>query len=64
MDRLLTVPAAAAALGVHKQTAYRMVWAGLLPWVNVGLGKSRPRVRVRESAVKALIQSRERGVAA
>jgi len=63
-DAYLTVPEVAAAMRVHRQTVYRMVWSGELPWVNVGRGKSRPRIRIRQSAVDAFMSSRERGAAA
>ncbi|NIL59713.1 helix-turn-helix domain-containing protein [Salinispora arenicola] len=63
MDTYLTVKEAATVMRVHTQTVYRFVWAGRLPRIDIGQGKSRPRFRVRESAVHALMQERERGKA-
>ncbi|WP_025618917.1 helix-turn-helix domain-containing protein [Salinispora cortesiana] len=61
MDTYLTVKEAAAVMRTHKQTVYRLVWAGLLPRIDIGQGQSRPRFRVRRSAVDALMQQREKG---
>lgn len=60
MDDVLKVDEVARMLRVSRQTVYRMVWSGELPWVNVGRGKSRPRIRIRESAVQRYLESRER----
>lgn len=61
MDEYLTVREVAAVMRVHPQTAYRLVWSGQLPHINIGQGKSRPRFRVRRSAVDALMKSLEKG---
>jgi excisionase family DNA binding protein len=61
VDRLLKVTEAAARLDVHKSTIYRLIYANQLPVVPVGLGKSRPRVRISEAALDAFMT---RGVAA
>lgn len=63
MDRWLTVPEAAGLLSVHRQTAYRMVWAGLLPWHDVALpGARRPRIRISAAALTAYMRANERTV--
>lgn len=56
----LTVVQAAAVMGVDKQTVYRFVWAGDLPRINIGRGQSRPRIRIRRSAIDRLMSSREK----
>lgn len=60
LDQLLTVPEAAKALGVHPMTVRRLVWDGELTWVNVGRGKSKPRIRIRQSVLERYMASRER----
>lgn len=52
MDRLLDVNEVAAQLSVGKQTVYRLVSAGLLASVKVGLGKTKPRIRIAQSSVE------------
>lgn len=61
MDEYLTVKEAAAVMHTHPQTVYRFVWAGQLPRIDIGQGKSRPRFRVRRSAVDALMAELEKG---
>lgn len=61
MDAYLTVKEAADVLHTHPQTVYRFVWAGQLPRINIGQGKSRPRFRIRRSAVDALMRKLEKG---
>lgn len=61
MDGYLTVREVAALARVDKQTVYEWIWADELPWINIGRGKKRPRIRVRPSAVEALMASREKG---
>ncbi len=63
-EEYLTVIEAAAVLHVDKQTVYRLVWAGLLPRIPIGQGKSRPRFRIRRSAIDRFMSSQERGRAA
>lgn len=58
--KLLTVQEVAALLVVHPQTVYRLIWSGALATVDIGTGK-RARTRVRETAVEAYLQRRERG---
>lgn len=61
MDTYLTVAEVAAVMGVNKQTAYRLVWGGLLPWINIAqAGSKKARVRVRRSAVDRFMAARER----
>jgi len=55
--QLLTPAEAGERLRVHRQTVYRMIWAGELPWTNVGRGRTRPRIRIPEPAVEAYIAS-------
>lgn len=61
MDDALKVAEVAQQLRVHPQTVYRLIWGGELPWINVGHGKGRPRIRIRQSAVERYLASRERG---
>jgi excisionase family DNA binding protein len=61
MEDYLTVLQAAELMKVGKMTVYRLVWAEELPRINVGGGKSRPRFRIRRSAVDRWMKSREKG---
>lgn len=55
--RLLTVPQVAHELGVKSaNTVYRLIAAGHLQTVDIGIG--RPRVRVPVSSVDAFIRAR------
>lgn len=54
-----TVTEAAERLGVHKQTIYRLIYAGLLGWNNISTGK-RPRIRISLDSLKAFAKSTER----
>lgn len=63
-EEYLTVREVADLMHVHQQTVYRLVWAGQLPRIDIGSGKSRPRFRIRRSAVDQWMASRERGTAA
>lgn len=63
-DRYLTVLDVAALLRVGKQTVYRRVWAGELPYINIASsGASKARIRIPESAVHRFMASRLRGAA-
>lgn len=63
-EEYLTVREAAAVLRIHPQTAYRLVWAGDLPRIDIGQGRSRPRFRIRRSAIDAFAAAHEKGKAA
>jgi excisionase family DNA binding protein len=63
-EEYLTVAEAAVVLRIHKQTVYRLVWAEILPRIDIGQGKSRPRFRIRRSAIDALMADNEKGKAA
>ena len=58
--QLLSVKAAAARMGVCPNTVYRMVAAGVLPCVDVALPGARPKTRIDESDLAALIETRKR----
>lgn len=58
-DEYLTVLEAAGVMHVNKQTVYRLVWAGDLPYINIGRGQSRARIRIRRSAIDRLMASLE-----
>lgn len=60
-DTYLTVKDAAALMRVGTQTVYRLVWAGELPRIDIGAGNSKPRFRIRRSAVDRWMASREKG---
>ena len=64
MDAYLTVAEVAAAMRVSAKTVYRLIASEDLPRINLGQGKSKPRIRIRQSAVEAYMASRERGTAA
>ena len=55
MPRLLTVPEAAAALGVSPDTVRRYGDDGRLPYVRYGSGRSGTRRLIPEDAVAAFI---------
>ncbi|WP_431976133.1 helix-turn-helix domain-containing protein [Micromonospora haikouensis] len=58
--RLLKVTEVAALWGVDKQTVYRAIWSGDLPYVDLAKpGARKARLRVRESAAEAYVESRE-----
>ncbi|MCT2281796.1 helix-turn-helix domain-containing protein [Micromonospora chalcea] len=59
-SQLLTVVEVAALWGVDKQTVYRAIWAGELPFIDLAKpGAKKARIRVRESAAEQYIESRE-----
>jgi len=64
VDAFLTVAEVATAIRVSPKTVYRLIAAGELPRINLGQGKRKPRIRIRQSAVEAYMASRERGNAA
>ena len=51
MTRLMTVPEVAAALRVHRSTAYRLIAEGAFPVTHV-----RRRVRVSEQALDEFVK--------
>jgi excisionase family DNA binding protein len=57
-EQMLTVGAVAGILGLSNQSVYQMVASGALPAMKTGT-KRRGGVRIRESAVRALIAQRE-----
>lgn len=52
-DRLLTIPEVAERLRVSPSQAWSLVDAGRLPYLDVGLGQHRRRLRVREVDLEA-----------
>ena len=56
-EQLLTVKQAAARLSTSPMTVYRLIYDGRLKPHNIGRGKTRPRIRVREADLAALIES-------
>jgi len=59
LGRALDAEAAARRLGVSPSTVRRLCRAGVLRWVNVGLGPVNPRYRIHESAILDFLESRE-----
>ncbi|MGW4199022.1 helix-turn-helix transcriptional regulator [Streptomyces sp. NPDC005004] len=57
-DRLLSIPAVAAALDVDRRTVYRFIAAGDLPVVDLRTGMERSRVRVPAAGLEKFIASR------
>ncbi|WP_192765986.1 helix-turn-helix domain-containing protein [Plantactinospora soyae] len=62
--RLLTVAEAAERLSNHKMTVYRLVWDGVLPYVNLAKTGQRARLRIRESALDDYVNERDSTAAA
>ncbi|MEU4595350.1 helix-turn-helix domain-containing protein [Micromonospora aurantiaca (nom. illeg.)] len=59
-SQLLTVIEVAALWGVDKQTVYRAIWDGELPFIDLAKpGAKKARIRVRESAAEKYLESRE-----
>lgn len=59
-ERLLTIAEACERLGTKSMTTYRMVHAGVLRAVDISRpGTKRPSFRIPESAITALIESRQ-----
>jgi excisionase family DNA binding protein len=54
--QLLTVDQFAAALGISKRTAYRLIEARAIDVVNVGVGATKTRISVE--AVRRFIDAR------
>lgn len=57
--QLLSIPETAQRLGVHRSTVYQLISAGQLQAINLGQGKQRTSIRVRESELERFIQSKE-----
>ncbi|MCA1570812.1 MAG: helix-turn-helix domain-containing protein [Chloroflexi bacterium] len=55
--RLLTIPQVAHELGVSPNTVYRLIAAGHLSTVDVGMA-GRSRTRVSEAALERFVRSR------
>jgi hypothetical protein len=60
----LSVPAVAEDLDVSCKTVYRMIYAGILTAIPVGLGKTRPRVRVARTELESYKQERKQAAGA
>lgn len=56
--QLLTVEEVAKALNVHKNTVYRLVYDGDLPWANVAKKGARASIRVKEQDLEDYIDAR------
>lgn len=55
---LLTVDEVAERLRKHKQSVYRLVYDGDLPWVNVAKQGARAAIRVREEDLQDYVAAR------
>ena len=55
---LLSVDQVAAALGVGRMSAYRRIWDGEIPMVNIGRNGKRARIRVRQCDLEAYVSQR------
>jgi len=62
--QLLTIPEAAERLAVKPRAIQRLIQYGVLPYVDMTLTQpaTRPRRRIRESDLVALIESRTKTV--
>lgn len=61
LDDYLTVLEVAGLWHCDRETVYRAIYDGELPWVDMrGRGASRARIRVRRSAAHDYMASRER----
>jgi excisionase family DNA binding protein len=58
-DRLLTVKQVASRLKLDYQHVYKIISAGLLPCVRIGLGRG--IIRIKESDLEAYIERKENG---
>ena len=58
-DKLLPVHIVARRLAVSRNTVYRLINAGELKAVNVGIGYFRQQMRVFESAVNDFLNKKE-----
>jgi excisionase family DNA binding protein len=56
---MLTPPQVAKRLGVTPETVIGWIKTGQLKASNIGNGKARPRYRIRQSAVDAMLAARE-----
>lgn len=64
-DQYLRVAEVAEMFHVDRETVYRLVYDGELPWVDLrSKGARRARIRIRESAAHQFMASREREAAA
>lgn len=61
-DPLLTPREVARRLGLHRETVYQWMRKGVIRYVEIGRGTTRPRKRIAESEVAR--QLREPGTAA
>ncbi len=60
-DAALTIPETASALGVSKQSVYRLIYCGDLPSTDVACSTStRTKIRVTRSAVSDFLAARTR----
>jgi excisionase family DNA binding protein len=56
--QLLTVAEAAQRLRIGRTSAYRLVWSGELPVVDIAAKGSPPKLRVRLDKLEELIERR------
>ena len=59
--QLLTVPQAAEALGIHRDTVYQWIANGTIPAVALPTGRS--KTRIDEADLKAFIKAHKRTAA-
>lgn len=58
--RMLTIAQAGDRLATKKDTTYRLIYSGALKAVDLRVpGAKRPKWRIAESAIDALIQARQ-----
>ena len=55
-DRLLSPADVADRLGLNRETVYAWMRKGILRYVEIGLGKTKPRKRIRESELARQIR--------
>jgi len=57
-EKLLRVSDAADRLGISTRQVYRLAYAKRLGYRRLGLGTTKPAIRITESSVDALISGR------
>ena len=59
MERLLKAEEVAELLNVQPSTVYEWTRTGYIPHLRLGIGKKRPCVRFKQSAIASWLQERE-----
>lgn len=60
LEPLMTVAEVAELLSVRPSTVYEWTRTGYIPHVRLGIGKKRPCVRFKKSAIATWLEEKER----